>query len=1119
MKKNGHVWFHGNRQKQKVLRIMKLTAIIYFVCLMQVSATVYSQATKFNFKADNDQIIDVLKKIEESSNFRFFYQNEQVDVERRVSVNANNLTVEQILDKIFAGQGISYKVMEDYLILLTPGSNNSETVTHTVSSLQQQKTASGKVTDSNGQPLPGVTVVIKGTTQGTVTNANGEYTLANITGDATLQFSFVGMKTKEVLVGSQSQINISLEDDIIGLDEVVAIGYGSMKKSDVTGSVVRADLSRLQESPNISIGQSLQGTLPGLNVGAVTTAGSDPFISIRGRNSLSGETSPLIVLDGIIYRGSLVDINPNDIESIDVLKDASAAAIYGSQASNGVMLITSKSVKTMSKPIIEYSGSYTLQESTNNKMRPMDREGFLQLIADRFLEESRTGSDLLQPNPDWDVSKHLMDANAVNGYLAGVDTDWWEMGTKDHPYIQMHNLSIRGRSELSNYYMSIGLTDQQNLVINDTYKRYNVRMNLDSKVTNWLRVGAQSFFTLSDWSGIASLGSSLPPVTPAVDAETGEYIIYPYKGNLNPTLARQQDNLDKRYNFFANFYTDVDIPFVKGLNYRLNFSQNLIMDKDFTFNPWGAELLGSGNKRNDSQYSWTADHILTYKQTFGKHDINSTLVYGVEKREWERTNAEGSDFSNDVLGYNYLGAADAARQVISSDAWKESSLYAMLRLGYTYNSRYSFTGTIRRDGFSGFGKNDKFALFPSVAAAWRLSEENFIKDNFEWIDNLKLRLSYGSNGNRTVGRYQTLAKMSSTNAYLYGDEAPAEKGIYLNAMANDNLKWETTKAFNVGLEFSVLNRRLWGDIEYYRSNTSNLLYDVNIPVMNNNISSIPTNIGKLANHGVELTITGTPVKTKDFSWDVTFNYSLNRNEIKRILGIDNDGNGKEDDLVASKIFIGHPYGVCYDFEQIGMWQMADYQAGIIPEGFTYGTYKVRDINEDGKYTAADDRTILGYTDPSYRFSIENVFRYKNWELKAFINSIQGGKDYYYAQPANVLANPDNIYQNNIFKWDYWTPENPNARYRQIGFFTPALGHTYSPYIQRSFVRLQNLTLSYRFPSAMLQKVGINNFKLYLTGTNLFTITDWDGWDPETGSGLGGDYPLLRTYSLGINFDF
>ncbi|MDR0699800.1 MAG: SusC/RagA family TonB-linked outer membrane protein, partial [Tannerella sp.] len=665
------------------------------------------------------------------------------------------------------------------------GSDSSETP-----ELQQSKTRiTGTVVDQTGEPLIGVNIVEKGATaNGTVTDADGKFSLQVSRPNATLTFSYIGFITQDI-VASGDVLNVIMKEDLQNLEEVVVIGYGTARKRDVTGAVVRADISKLRESPNVSLGQSLQGTVPGLNVGAVTQAGTDPDISIRGRNSISGSTSPLIVLDGIIYRGSLVDINPSDIESIDILKDASAAAIYGSQASNGVMLITSKTVKAMSKPIIEYSGSYTLQESTNQKMRPRNREEYLQFFADRWLEESRTGPDLLQPNPSWDVTRHLQSTQVINGYLNGTDTDWWDLGTNDHPYIQMHNLSVRGRSELSNYFLSVGLTDQQNLAINDTYKRYNIRLNLDTRITGWLKIGAQTFFVLSDWSGITNIGSNWSPLLTPTDPETGEYIVYPDGRYLNPVLARQQDNLDKRYNLFGNFYVDMDIPFIKGLNYRLNYSQNLIEDKDFTFNPWGSDLTGSGNKQNASQYSWTADHILTYKQTFGRHDVNSTLVYGVEKQQYETTNASGSDFANDVLGYNYLGAADAARQSISSDAWEESSLYAMLRLGYTYNGRYSFTGTLRRDGFSGFGKNNKFALFPSAAVAWQLSEENFIRDNVKWVDNLKLRFSYGSNGNRTVSRYQTLAKMASSNAYLYGDGAPAEKGLNISAMANDNLKW------------------------------------------------------------------------------------------------------------------------------------------------------------------------------------------------------------------------------------------------------------------------------------------------------------------------------------------
>ena len=358
-------------------------------------------------------------------------------------------------------------------------------------------------------------------------------------------------------------------------------------------------------------------------------------MSIRGRTSISGGNSPLIVLDGIIFRGNMVDINMNDVESIDILKDASAAAIYGSEASNGVILITSKTGKVMSKPTIEYSGSFSYQQPTNKDMYPEGRDGFLRKIADRFLEESRIGDDMLQPNPNWDPTSHLMDRNALDGYENGTETDWWNMLTNKTPYIQNHNLSVRGKNELSSYFFSMGYTDQKNLVINDTYKRYNIRINMDTKITSFLKVGVQSFFTVSDYSGESpdlSTVVGLPPIVAATD-ENGDYIREPYKNSLNPLLTIQQDDTNKRYNLFGNFYADIDFPFLKGLNYRMNFSQNLIENKIYNFNKWGANFTGSGSKENNSEYNWTVDNILSYKNKFGKHAINATFVYGVEKRQ------------------------------------------------------------------------------------------------------------------------------------------------------------------------------------------------------------------------------------------------------------------------------------------------------------------------------------------------------------------------------------------------------------------------------------------------------------------------------------------------------
>lgn len=922
---------------KKIPLVMKLF-IFYLFCsigMLQAVET-YAQNARLSLNVEEETVANVLRQIEEASDFDFFYNNSHVDLNRRVSVSAQNSDIFAILKKIFEGTEVRFTVLDKKIILSTQLEASPQGVQ------QEGNVVKGKVVDANGEPVIGATIKEVGTDNGTVTDVDGNFTIKT-QANATLEVSFIGYQSQTLKAVTGKELTITLKEDAEMLDEVVVVGYGTAKKSDLAGSTVRADLNVLQESPNISLGSALRGVVPGLNVGAVTEAGKNPSISIRGRNSISGGTSPLIVLDGIIYRGNLVDINMNDVESIDVLKDASAAAIYGSEASNGVILITSKSGNTTSKPIIEYSGSFSYQQPTNKDLYPTGRDGFLQRIADRFLEESRMGKDLSQPNPDWDVTKHLMDGNVLNGYLDGTDTDWWDMLTNNMPYIQTHNLSVRGKTETNSYFLSVGYTDQQNLIINDTYQRYNIRVNMDVKVTNWLKVGMQSFFTVSDYSGKSpnlTTVMELPPLAPVMDEE-GEYIQQPYKSVLNPMLTIQQDDVNKRYNLSGNFYVDIDFPFLKGLNYRINLSQNLIENKMFNFDKWGANFEGTGSKANDSEYNWTIDNILTYKNTFGKHAINATLVYGAEKRQYETTTAGASKFLNDALGYNNLGLGQSDLQTASSGAWEETSLYMMARAIYTYNDKYIFTGTIRRDGFSGFGEGNKFGIFPSAAIAWRMSEEDFIKDNIQWIDNLKLRLSYGQNGNRTVGRYQTLSKLSNDDGYLFGDGATGEQMQWISSLANSDLKWETTNTFNLGVDFSVLRGRLFGNIEYYRSKTHNLLYNINIPEMNG-LGSIPTNIGKLSNRGVELSITGIPIQTKEFSWDITFNFSRNRNKVNSILGQDTDGDGKEDDLISDKIFIGHPYGVVYDYNLIGMWQIDDYLAGRIPNGFTYGTYKVED---------------------------------------------------------------------------------------------------------------------------------------------------------------------------------
>lgn len=991
---------------------------------------------------------------------------------------------------------------------------SNEQSLHTVQ--QQQIKVNGTVSDVMG-PVIGASVVEKGNpSNGTITDVDGNFSFSVKSG-ATLVISFIGYKTQEVQTVAGKNINVTLQDDTEMLDEVVVVGYGVQKKSDLTGAVVRADLTTLKNSPNINLVNSLKGTVAGLNIGVVTSADDSPEFSIRGRNSLSGSTSPLIVLDGIVYRGNINDINPADIESVDILKDASSAAIYGSQAANGVMLITTKSVKEMSKPIIEYNGTFTFQKLMNSDMKPLNRNEYLAQIEHADLINSRIGPDFLQKNPDWSPTSVFTLNSVADGYANGTDTDWWGLLTEDVPYIQSHNLSLRGKSELSNYYLSFGFLDQKNLIKNDTYKRYSIRANVDSKVTSWLKVGTQAFFSYNDMSGSApnyARISRLSALTSPYD-ENGDLIRNLDIGLENPLSEILREDTDLRYNLTGNFYAEINFPFIKGLSYRANYSHNLTFYKEFGFNEVENSLQGQGWKNNSSEYAWTMDNILTYKRTFGKHDINATLVYGVEKRGYEKTDATANYFQNPTLGYDYLQAGQSDLNQIKTGAWEERSLYMMGRLGYTFNNRYIINATLRRDGFSGFGTNNKFAFFPSAAVAWRISEETFFKNNVKWVDNLKFRVSYGANGNRTAGRYATLASMTSGNGYIYGTGTP-ELVMGVNAMPNQNLKWETTKSLNIGFDFSVLSGRLSGSYETYISNTHNLLYSINIPAINGS-TSVTSNIGKLRNKGHEFTITGVPVRKKDFEWTATVTFSLNRNKVVSIFGLDADGDGKEDDLIDSKIFMNKPYGVVYDYNIIGMWQIEDYNAGIIPNGYTFGTYKLEDMDGDGNYSAANDRKILGYTDPSYRFNIQNTFTYKGIELRFVINSIQGGSKYYYGQPLKGIYTGSQIKNYSFFNnFDYWLPENPNAKYQQLGWSGSI---NTSPYVQRNFIRLQELTLAYNFPIPLLKKVGISRARVFFSANNLFTITDWDGWDPEAGIGVTGSNAPMKHFTFGLNYEF
>lgn len=975
----------------------------------------------------------------------------------------------------------------------------------------------GQVTDASGETIIGANVLVKNKNIGTVTDIDGNFTIQAASNDI-LEISYIGYLTQEIPVNSKNVINVLLVEDIKALDEVVVVGYGSMKKSDLTGAVVSANLKDFEKSPNTNIVQSLQGTVPGLNIGQITTAGSTPSISVRGTNTLSGNKDVLIILDGVIYTSSLSSINPNDIESIDVLKDASATAVYGAQAANGVLLITTKKGKA-GKAKVSFSSSYSVSNPTKN-LRPMNRDEYLSYTKEFWYDEAYMGPDYTTPNPNFKLADYLPDAvmldNNQSDGIAPYDYNWWDEGTRTGSIFE-NRLGLSGGNEAISYLISFENVDQKGYIMNDDFKRNSIRVNLDVKPYKWAKFGVQTFGSFVNQDGAEPDVWQLLTQNPLIEPydENGDIKPYPFNTlDVNPFMGSDVSDKERHNYFFANIYAEINLP-VKGLTYRMNFGNNYRIDENFRASEYGASLTGEAYKQHKSYYDYTIDNILNYSNTFGDHSIAATLLYGASERKYDYTEAKSQKFDRLTLGYNSLELGKD--QYTNSDAWEEALLYQMARLNYKFKDRYLLTTTVRRDGFSGFAQNNKTAVFPSVALAWILSEESFF--NVSWVDYLKLRGGWGISGNLTE-RYKSLAKVTTASGYVFGDGGSTVIRQQISSMANQDLKWEKTAGFNVGLDFNLFNSRLNGAIEAYQTTTRDLLYDMAIPTLTG-FSKVSTNIGKIRNRGIELTLTSRNIVNKDFEWNTTFNISSNTNKILSLLGKDADGDGKEDDLVASNLFIGESTSAIYNYIIDGIWQIND----DIPTGYSPGNYKIRDTNGDGEITT-DDRVIVGKIDPAYSFGLMNKFRYKNFSFSFFINSVQGGKDGYLGSNSSAIVrgNANDRRWNRISKLaaDYWSPNNPNATYSRS---TNAGAIVPTAYQDRSFIRLQDVNLSYNLPQKWLKPIGIANLDVYVNGKNLITITDWKGWDPEVltydsdGNPGWSNYwgrPVLRSFTFGLN---
>lgn len=1073
-----------------------------------LSGTLTMNAQNVTYRFKNVPLKTVLKEVEKQSKFSIMYKKDVVDENRLVTASFKDASLEKVLTTVL-GDGVTYTIQGKMIVISkkaagAPQQNRRQKVT-------------GVITDAKGEPVIGANVMVKGTGNGTITDVDGHFNL-DVQGNDVLEISYIGYTTTSVKVGSQKHLQVKLVEDTKLLDEVVVVGYGTTNKQAITGSVIKANIDAYRDVSTNNIMETLKGSIPGLNIGGTNTAGAVGGYTIRGQNSPSGNT-PLVVVDGAIFDGSLADFPSEDIEDLTVLKDASAAAVYGSRSANGVILITTKRGRSNSKkPEFNVNLSYGYSHELK-RQEVYDAAGYIQKLLD-----VRTANGLeADPNK---VALYLQPIEAEN-YNATPDhqptfTDPYDL-FRQSAYNVKANLSISNSSDMATYYISASLTDQKGVVLNDSYKNFSGRINVESKLTDWLKVGVKSNYSIRDYSGSSpslNKAAQFSPYASLYD-ESGKYLQYPQTTTSfeSPFWSMETNDLEKYNTLGAILNAKVTVPWVKGLSYEMVYSHNLRWTQNnYFYNEYttaGQGKNGKGARTNSDNYHMLLDNIVKYNNTFNKvHNIDITLLYSREHRTWNSMSAYAENFDNTILGDNKL--EDGKTQTVSTGSGESGAIGMMARATYTFNNKYSFTGTVRRDGCSAFSKNKKWATFASGGFNWNISHEGFMKD-VKPVSNLALRLSYGSNGNQSISPYSTLATVSTGKTIFAGDASYSITQA-ISSFALNDLGWETTTGLNAGLDFAFFNNRLSGSIDTYFTNTTDLLFSLALPTVSGK-SSITSNLGKIQNRGVEISLHSQNIQKKDFSWSTDFAFSLNRNKVATIYGEDNDGDGKEDDLINSGYFIGKSLGTIYGYKIIGMWQQEDVDNGTIMEGMRPGDYKLEDVNGDGKIDSTNDRQFLGTTKENFRWSMTNTLTYKDWSLMIYINSIWGGNGYF--QSANTPYTDEyiNSAAHNRTVLDYWTPENVDAKYPRLDY-TQNARYRGTLYQDRSFIKLQKVALTYNL-SRWVKNIGLNNMKLSLSADNLFEYSPhWDGLDAETGQGLSiNTRPSIRTYQMNLTFNF
>ncbi|NKI25331.1 TonB-dependent receptor [Arenibacter sp. 6A1] len=1004
---------------------------------------------------------------------------------------------------------------------------------------QNNAMVSGTVVDEEGIPLPGASVIEKGTLNGTVADFDGKFSISVANSNIELLVTFIGFQEQQVSLNGRTTVNVIMQTSTAALDEVVVVGYGTTKKSDLTGAVSQISTKNLEiEKPN-DVSDLLRGNIAGLSVGFSTSAKGVSGFQVRGNTTLTAGSSPLIVLDGTIYNGDIADINPMDIESVSVLKDASSAAVFGARAANGVITITTKK-GSGGKPTINISSNIgftslskdqpvygpdgyinwrkDVAKSTNVNFSPEEYSDPRNLsgvsVEDWLAYDGSTGD----PVEVWLRRLNLQPVEIQN-YLEGKSIDWYDK-TFQTGIRQDYNLSLSGNSEAVKYYWSIGSTTNEGIVVGDKFTTIRSRLNLEAKVNDFISVGLntqfaerdegsvpvnQNFTANSPWGSFYEDDGVTIRLSPQDDAGAG---------GVNPYLGRAFTDRETKYNTLnANLFAKVKLPF--GINYQVNYTNRYtfldVFNHRSSKHPEWQFFGGDASRRNAKSYEWQLDNIFTYNTTIEEHHaIDLTFLVNAEKyQSWDNTMSNKGFDPNDNLGYHNMGAG--ILPVISSNDQYSTGDALMGRLNYSYKDKYLLTSSVRRDGYSAFGVNNPRATFPSLALAWTLSKEDFLQD-ISWLSFLKLRYSWGENGNRDIGRYAALSDLN-TGKYQLVDNTNSVyivSQLYVNTMSNPNLKWERTEANNIGLDFGLLNNRVSGSLEFYKATTKDLLVSRSLPDIIG-FNSILDNLGEVENKGFEFSLNTKNITNENFKWSSSFNFSVNRNKILHLYGdlqdvLDDEGNvigQREADDISNGWFIGQSTDRYYGLKTDGVYS-TDEADEAKKYGVQPGDFKVVDVNGDELYTNAD-KQFLGYSTPRFRWTLRNQFEvYQNWDFSFMMYSYWGHEGSY-----NQAKNQGFGDRTSSYILPYWTVDNQIDNAARL--FSSNGSASYNVYVDKSFIRLQNISLGYTLPKRLTEKFQISSLRLSGNIKNAAVWTkEWDFWDPENSG------PTPRTFTLGLN---